>query len=365
MVRMGRLALVLAAWLALTAKEVQAQPWCWGGWYGPYWGERYGPPSEGRYGLSGIGPGPGSTVQGDILRGAGYYNLGTGIYNHETAIATAIDSQTAYRINQYMYLSQLDANRREYLHLNRRQQRTNDYGKSTYRRLKDTPTPADIERGDALNVILDQVAPRISCFALRRAAAPVRRELLADISFFHAPSAVTFSLGRLTAQDGWPIALRGEPFAAAGQNYQTAVAQAVAEAAAGTLSSQTVQAVRAAAEQLYTQLQQTPPADREEYREAETYLQTLLNLSRGLHQPTVEKILAEVTPTQQMTVGRLLSFMHTSHLRFGPALTPEQRAAYEELYPLFAAARDQIFKGAGVAATAPPPPALAERTGHR
>ena len=346
MIRIGRLAPVLAAWLALTAKEVQAQPWCWGGWYAPYYSS--------------------STVQGDILRGAGYYNLGTGISNHETAIAAAIDSQTAYRINQYLYLSQLEANRREYLRLARRRQRASDYGKSTYRRLKDTPTSADIERGAALNVILDQVTdPRISGFALRRAAAPVRRELLADIRFFHAPSAVTLSLGRLTAQDGWPLALRGEPFAAACQTYQAAVARAVAEAETGPLSSQTVQAVRTEAGQLYAQLQRTPPADREEYREAETYLQTLLSLARGLNQPPVEKILAEVAPAPQITVGRMLSFMHTSHLRFGPALTPEQRAAYEELYSLFAAARDQIFKGAGIAATAPPPAAPAEPAGYR
>ena len=54
--------------------------------------------------------------------------------------------------------------------------------------------------------------------------------------------------------------------------------------------------------------------------------------------------------------------MHTSHLRFGPALTPEQLAAYEELYPLFAAARDQIFKEAGLAATVPPPAALGSAT---
>ncbi|MBV8128815.1 MAG: hypothetical protein JO114_14300 [Planctomycetaceae bacterium] len=341
MVRMGRLALVLAAGLALSTKEVQAQfyyaPYYGPGWYapGPWWH------SYGAYEWSVWG-------------------------SYEGAVANSINVDTFIRLNQYLYLSQLEANRREYLRLGRRQQRTIDYAKSTYQRLSEEPTPADIERGAALNVILDQVTdPRISRFAFRRAAAPVGPELLADIWFVHASSASTFNLGRLTTQDGWPIALREEPFATARRTYQTAVTQALEEASAGTLSSRTVKAVRAAAEQLSTQLQQTPPADREEYREAKTYLQTLLNLSRGLHQPTVEKILAEVTPTQQMTVGHLLSFMHTSHLRFGPALTPEQLTAYEELYALVTTARDQIFKGAGIAATAPPLAALAELADHR
>ena len=154
-------------------------------------------------------------------------------------------------------------------------------------------------------------------------------------------------------------------FAATRQAYQAAAQQAITEASAGTLSSETVQAVRAAADQLYTQFQQTPSTDREEWDEAKAYLQTLLNISRGLNKPAIEKILARVLPTPQVTVGDLLSFMHTSHLRFGPALTPEQLAAYEELYPLFAAARDQIFKEAGLAATVPPPAALGQRNGHR
>ena len=158
---------------------------------------------------------------------------------------------------------------------------------------------------------------------------------------------------------------RGKPFAAARQAYQATVQQAITEASAGTLSSETVQAVRAAADQLYIQFQQTPSTDREEWGEAKAYLQTLLNISRELNKPAIERILAKVLPTPQVTVGDLLSFMHTSHLRFGPALTPEQLAAYEELYPLFAAARDQIFKEAGVAATVPPPAALAKRNGHR
>jgi hypothetical protein len=91
-------ALGLAIVLTIATGEAGAQPYYPG--YGPYGWYRWG----------GWGPGPGSTVEGDAARGWGYYNLGTGIYNHETALATAINAQTAYLCNQYAYLSQIEAN---------------------------------------------------------------------------------------------------------------------------------------------------------------------------------------------------------------------------------------------------------------
>ena len=60
--------------------------------------------------------------------------------------------------------------------------------------------------------------------------------------------------------------------------------------------------------------------------------------------------------------------MHTFNLRFGRPTTPEQTAAYEQLYPLLAAHRDRVMKDSGLAAKAddkaptagvghaPPPP---------
>lgn len=335
MVRIGRLALVLAVGLALSAKEAQAQ-FYYPGYYGPGW----------------CAPGP-------------YWWHSYGAYewsvwgSYEGAVAESINVDTFIRLNQYLYLSGLEADQRHRQRLVYRQQRATAHDQSTYKQLSENPTSADIERGAALNAILDQVTnPQISHSAFHRAKDPISRELIAGIWFSHTPSSSTFNLGRLTTQDGWPIALRGKPFAAARQAYQATVQQAITEALAGTLSSETVQAVRAAADRLYTQFQQTPPTDREEWSEAKAYLQTLLNISRGLNKPAVEKILTKVLPTPQVTVGDLLSFMHISHLRFGPALTPEQLAAYEELYTLIATARDQIFQETGVAATAPPPAAI-------
>ena len=53
-------------------------------------------------------------------------------------------------------------------------------------------------------------------------------------------------------------------------------------------------------------------------------------------------------------MGSLLSFMHAVNLRFGPAITHEQRVVYEALYPMVVAARDQIFNQADVKETSSP-----------
>lgn len=308
-------ALGLAIVLTIATGEAGAQPDYPG--YGPY----------GWYGWGGWGPGPGSTVEGDTARGWGYYNLGTGIYNHETALATAINAQTAYLCNQYAYLSQIEANRRQYLRRARRQRRDRACGEWNYRRLVETPTSADIVTGDALNVLLDQVTdPGIHSPALRLATTPIRSAILADIRFVHASDAVTIILGRLTAQDGWPIALRGETFAPECKVYQDAIAQTLEEAKGGALSSQAVQAVRDAAAQLLVKLKTCPPADRDESIDAKNYIiKTLIDMARGLDKPPIEKVLAELATVKRATVGSLVGFMHTFDLRFGPAITPEQR----------------------------------------
>ena len=55
------------------------------------------------FGRGGIGAG--STPQGDILRGEGIAAMGFGQFNLATAMATSINTDTAIRWNEYVYLS--------------------------------------------------------------------------------------------------------------------------------------------------------------------------------------------------------------------------------------------------------------------
>src|SRR5258708_2683459 len=122
MVRRLSLALALAALVATTIGEARAQYY----------------PGYGAYGWGGWGGR--STVQGDIARGLGFYNIGAGIYNEDTAIADSINEDTVTRWNQYMWLSQQEANRREYLRMARRQQRENVTADAIQKRLLESPT---------------------------------------------------------------------------------------------------------------------------------------------------------------------------------------------------------------------------------
>lgn len=336
-----RLALGMAMLSAHLAGETRAQ-------YGPY---DY-PLGYGGYGWGGWG----GTVQGDIARGLGYYATGAGIYNRQTAIAHAIDADTIMRWNQYLYLSQMEANRREYERMARRQKRDSQTGEIIYQRLRDNPTPADITSGDALNVILDQITnPRLlHNSALRLVNDPISSAAIAAIPFVHASDAVTISLSQLTAKDGWPIGLSGKRFAPERAAYETAVAQALKEDMEGDIALPTIQKVRDAASRLRAKFEKSPPRDRDARLEAETYLKALVGMSRMLGKPSVNHLLAELEKAKTTSLGSLLAFMHTYNLRFGVANTPEARAVYEQLYPMMASQRDRIVKEAGISDSTPP-----------
>ena len=67
---------------------------------------QYGyPAGYGGYGWGGWG----STPQSALARGLGYFNMGRGAYNEQTAMARSINTDTVMRWNQYAYQSHLTA----------------------------------------------------------------------------------------------------------------------------------------------------------------------------------------------------------------------------------------------------------------
>jgi len=101
-------------------------------------------------------------VQGSIAQGMGALAVGAGQYNQQTAVARSINANTAMQWNQYMYLSQQEANRREYLRMARRQRRDSTSGDLVHKRLLENPTAEDSADGDALNVNADSVAGAVA-----------------------------------------------------------------------------------------------------------------------------------------------------------------------------------------------------------
>ena len=83
---------------------------------------------------------------------------GAGVYNYDAAVAGSINEDTVVRYNQYLYNSMLEARRRyNREHANKLKMDDAQY-QAGAARIRDNPSKDDIDSGDALNVILDQMS---------------------------------------------------------------------------------------------------------------------------------------------------------------------------------------------------------------
>jgi hypothetical protein len=346
MLRGIRIALVGLALLTATGEQARAQ------YYYPY-GYGYG-----GYGFGGWG----GTVEGSVLRGLGAYAEGEGVYNYDSAVATSIDVDTAIRLNQYIWNSELEARQRWNAHLARRLNLNKDNVKARLNRIRDNPDDGDIESGEALNAVLhDMTDPRVmhGSSTLRMANATIPAAMIKGIPFRDETDAITLSLDELTDPKSWPLPLMSDNFKAEREAYQKAVDDALAEdKEGGTLKPETVARVRNSVAALYRKVDATiPKTQQPDHLQAMNYLKGLAGLSRMLERPNVESVLGELEKIEKTTVGNLVAFMHSYNLRFAQATTPKQRAVYRELYPIMAMQRDKIAPRPVVVAEPVPPAA--------
>ncbi|QEH38153.1 hypothetical protein OJF2_67510 [Aquisphaera giovannonii] len=332
-------ALAVGAALSLAAFTGQARA---------QFGYGYYPQGYGGYGWGGWGGGIGGTAQGDIARGLGYFNIGAGQYNKDTAVANSIDTDTAMRWNQYVYESQREANRTYYNRKNDGIARDQAAYDSMMKRMQDDPSPRDIESGDALNAALDQLSdPRIHSSVLRTASEPIDAKLIRDLPFRSATEAITFSLTQLKASSQWPAALLEPRFEPERKDFETLVDEVHKEnAEKGEVSPRTLADIRGVNNRIRDKLTAMPLSSQAEQREAMNFVKTTTALTRMLERPDIDKVLGELSKIDRTTVGNLLSFMQTFNLRFGPATTATQRQAYAALYPELDKTRDRIIKDA-------------------
>jgi hypothetical protein len=330
MQRARRLFLAVILTLPTLAGQARAQ-----------WGYGYYPYGYGGYGWGGWG----ATAQGDIVRGLAYFNMGAGIYNRETAIARSIDTDTATRWNQYVYLSQLEATRAYFARRNAAVARDRNAYDALVKRIQDNPTASDVENGDALNAALDQLSdPRIHSSALKMAEAPISAQMIRDIPFRNAAEAATFSLAQLKAAAQWPAVLLEPRFAEERAEFETLVEEARKDSLDdGQVDPRLLTKIRRVITRLKDKLAARPLDDSAENQEAFKFIKTVSAFVRLLEKPEIDQVLAELNRIDRITIGNLLAFMHTFNLRFAPATTARQRQVYRELYPLLDQTRDKII----------------------
>jgi hypothetical protein len=346
MVRGHRLLFGALAFLAFPLLEANAQ------YYYPYG------IGGGGYGFGGWG----ATPDGDIARGMGAFVAAAGVYNYDSATAASINADTVMRVNEYLYQSQLEANRLFWEYENRKVGRSNAVqanALASMARIRDNPTEADIDSGAALNAVLDQLSdPKIlNGSALRMANAKIEAGLIREIPFRDATDAITITLSQLTDEKSWPLPLRAPEFAEPRAAYTKAVADALEEDKNGDLSPFTIQRVRQTVFDLYRRVNETIPRTRQpDHLDSLNYLKGLAGFSRMLEKSNFEKVLAELGKIETTSAGNLIAFMHTYNLRFGTATTAAQKEAYRQLYPIMVGTREKLIgRPIAAASTAPIP----------
>lgn len=290
-----------------------------------------------------------STPGGDIARGMGAFAAGAGTYNLDTAQANSINANTLMGINQYMYLSSMEAGQIERMRYARHKMivdKSVESAEKIAQQIRDNPTEADVDNGAALNAVLDQLShPSIlNGSSLRMANAKIPAKLVRAIPFRDNTDAVTIALDQLTDEKSWPIELRDPAFEAERKAYIRAVDEALAEDKNGDLSEASIRKVRESIAALNRRIGQVIPASRQpDHLHATQYVKGLAGFSRMLEKANVDEVLRELENINDTTVGNLVAFMHTYNLRFGSATTPAQRNAYREVYPALVGARDRLL----------------------
>src|SRR5262249_29135480 len=135
----------------------------------------------------GFGIGPGSTPIGDILRGEGIAAWGMGLYNLNTAQAMSINVDTTIRWDEdgYDYVNRDMMNKAA--HRAARIENNKRNYNEIMKRILEFPDLADLNKGDALNAVRDQLLdPRIPPSAYRFSEVTLPGETIRQIPFQYA-----------------------------------------------------------------------------------------------------------------------------------------------------------------------------------
>jgi hypothetical protein len=319
--------------LATSGREARAQYWNYGGWGWGGWG--------------------GATPASAALQGAGYYAMGAGMYNLNTAQAANINAQTAMQWNDYVAQITHESARIHAMRVHNEFRRNQALYDAHQKYLRENPGKVEIENGDALNAALDDLTnPKLGSSALRAARDPVPASLIAEVPFQNAAERVTMMLDDLRTAVKWPEVFEGERFANDKKTFDDLVAQVRKEAAEGEVTPKTIRAAQTFIDELRAKITAQPLPDPLDQQEATKFLTTSSYLLGLLRKPDIQPALLELRKVQDTTVGNLLGFMHSYNLRFGVANTVKEKQAYQRLFEILDGTRDAILAEAKLDSTA-------------
>jgi hypothetical protein len=273
----------------------------------------------------------------------GNFAAGAGAYNIQTAEARSINAQTAMQMNDYMYSIEIRNEKNHHDRVAREMKLGRDASEQNYRRVHDNPTPRDVHSGDALNAVrTDLFNPQVYARAVQAATQPVPSQLVKNIPFQYAAQMVTEALDDLVSKGPPDVLLTSAAFEPDRQQLRALVAKIREQRSEGKIAPEPLAEFRTALKAALDKVQATFPQGTSDRREAENYLKAVYGISKMLQTPAIDQFLRGLDKQPTTDLGHLLFFMHSFNLRFGVAKTPEQEGAYDQLYPMLVALRDQV-----------------------
>ncbi len=304
MLRCIRFALGLLLIASATGREARAQ-WGWefGGWGWGGWGGVASPESA-------------------ELHGAGFYLMGAGQYNLNTAEADSINAQTAMKWNDYVAQITHESGRIHAARRDERLARTRALYDTRQQQLRENPGRREIENGDALNVAVEDLSdPRLGRSALRAARIPVPASLVATIPFVYASERITLMLDDLRSSVKWPEVFDDPRFVDDKKTFDDLVRGFEHRTRARSRPGSSVRP--GASWMASAKVQAEPLKNPDHQKEALRFLTACTSLLGLVERPNIGPAILELRKIQDTMVGNLLGFMHVYNLRFGAATTAE------------------------------------------
>ena len=290
--------------------------------------------------------GPGSTIEGDYLRGVGFAAIGMGQYNLYTAQANSINTDTFIRWNEYIWNVAKNENRENAEHRAAMIARHAEAYAKIRERILEHPEERDMLNGDSLNAVLDKLMdPRISESSFKYAKVPLSVDVIRRIPFKLAEKNEKFSMSRLSpkGKGKWPVAFQDDQFTAERRGYERALDEVLEQAIEGKIQLEAIKKLEDAVEVLATKLDKViTPSNERHYMEARKRVDELRISARLLKTHQIERVLGEIDKYAGTTVNDLRLFMQRHGLRFAVAETPEERTLYPELYAALRLQREKV-----------------------
>ena len=297
--------------------------------------------------------GPGSTAQGDYLRGVGAAALGMGVYNRQTAEANSINAERAMRINEYVYACLMNENRMNAEHRATMAEKDKENYNKNHQRIAQNPEARDVRKGDALNAVLEQLNnPKIQESSSRSVAVPLSVDEVRRIPFkLGAKGVKSFSIARLTAKDKgkWPVAFQDNQFDRDRREFEKALDNALEQQYKGKMQLESIIAVRKTVDNLeYTLEKVVGKISDTLYFEARERLKEMRATVEMLKTQKVEQALGELDRYAGTTVNDLRVFMLRHDLQFADAGTPDEKELFPQLYAKLGEQKNRVSVGLAV-----------------